>query len=518
MKFNSRFKGIALAILFSSVAVSCTNELNEYNQQKPSTENNMVNPLRLPEVYAWTGDQILGDNSYTVLSTRSSFTDATVNGNFFKICDYENADRNWINQQYPELAKYIDNAPEKTDRGEYVSQYEFDVVMAYLHAHPDEGSTVCNLSTYFIQNVGSSKDQYSMEYMQENGSVHHTQNVVGGNHMDYLTINGVHMPDYNATDGKRSLVINVPVEDPTYHDSYGDQDNTKYDAYRYYYIEVDGVMNCYLCFDYRMKKYDNGMCDYQGDKDYSDWVIKLVPGDGSPVVVPETPKDDENNSDVVAPSVPVDEVEVNLSVLDSHDYDIEDLVTKLSIHVRAATDVEVFIPVPARYYCEADDLNVLLTHDPELVRYGAESVAEYEIIPGHVVTLTVRFEENGIRIITDGIDQEIIDYCRETYGDGVNFEIWNYFNNEIEIEGLFYNAITREELQWYLNQSTVRFLDKEPGAYINAFNDTENGELFEGDCTVKPVDSQIGNYDEPYAGWHYNGSEYNQIYINKNKD
>ena len=75
----------------------------------------------------------------------------------------------------------------------------------------------------------------------------------------------------------------------------------------------------------------------------------------------------------------------------------------------------------------------------------------------------------------------------------------------------------REELQQYLNQSTVKFLDKIPGAYINAFNDTEDNELFEGDCTVKPVDSQINEFDEPYEGWHYNGSEYNQIYQNSDK-
>lgn len=512
---------IAVAAAFGILAVSCQNEL--LMPEKPVADSMAyVNPVKEPVFYAWTGDQSLYEiytrslsYSYTTAPSRLAETsDAQVNVNFFKIVDFENADRTWLGQQYPELAKYIDNAPSTTDRGEYVSQHEFDVVMAYLAEHPDEGSTECNLSTYFIQNVGSSKDQYSMDYMTEEGNVHHSQSVIGGNQMDYLTINGAHIPDYNATDGKRALVIDIPVSDPTYHDSYGDQDNTKYDAYRYYYIEVDGVVNCYLCFDYRMKKYDNGMCDYQGDKVYSDWVIKLVPADGSQIVPPssgniETPS--TGNTDWT----PKDEVEINLSILDSHEYDIKDLVSKLSIHVRAATDVEVFIPVPAMYYCDMDDLNVMLKHEDELMSYGKESVASYEIIPGHTVTVTVTFADNGIKIITDGIDEDIIAYCKDTYGDGVNFEIWNYFNNVIEIDGLMQNAVTREQLQVYLNNSTVKFLDKVPDMFVNAFHDDENENIWPGDCTVTPVDEQINYFDEPYEGPHYNASEYNQIYVNK---
>ena len=53
----------------------------------------------------------------------------------------------------------------------------------------------------------------------------------------------------------------IPLNNPNYHDSWGTQDQTKYDAYKYYYIEYpegSGTICCYLCFDYRVKKNDNG--------------------------------------------------------------------------------------------------------------------------------------------------------------------------------------------------------------------------------------------------------------------
>ena len=87
----------------------------------------------------------------------------------------------------------------------------------------------------------------------------------------------------------------------------------------------------------------------------------------------------------------------------------------------------------------------------------------------------------------------------EQNGDGINFEIWNYFND----------TITGEELKEYLKQATVRFLDDEPDYYINAF--TEEG----NDCTVSIVEEQSDLFNEAVEGEHLNGSSKNQIYENK---
>lgn len=205
-----------------------------------------------------------------------------------------------------------------------------------------------------------------------------------------------------------------------------------------------------------------------------------------------------------------DEVEVNLA-LDKKNHDL--LESHLSIHVRKATNVEVFIPVPAQYYCAADDMDIVLNHG-NLV-HGGPIKTEYEI-GDKKVTLNVSFEEDGIRIRTEGIDQDVIDYCWENYQDGITFEIWNYFNNPET--GLPY--IGMEELKGYLDQATVKFLDKEPGRYINAFGRL-NGKYSEEnpdgkDFHVTPDEQHQGSFDDPYEGPHLNGSDNNDIYNKKN--
>lgn len=150
-------------------------------------------------------------------------------------------------------------------------------------------------------------------------------------------------------------------------------------------------------------------------------------------------------------------VEVNLSVNDEKetgDY----IATKLSIHVRDITDVEVFIPVSADYYCPADDMYIVALHDKEYVYNELTQQTQIEVA-GQTVTLTVSFENGGIRVTTDGVNAEVIKYCRETYGDGITFEVWNYYKDNT----------TRDELKPMLDASTITFLDKEPDYYINAF-------------------------------------------------
>ena len=326
------------------------------------------------------------------------------------------------------------------------------------------------------------------------GNVHHTQNTVGGNQMDYAVWGDTHINDYNAHWGPRALCVGIPVVSPTYHDSYGDQDNTKENAYKFYYIEYEGKTNCYLCYDYRMKKYDNGLCDFQGDGVYNDWVIKLIPADGSDVTVPtDDPTEPDDPADVDEPTD--NEVEVNLSVNDEKE-EGDYIATKLSIHVRANTDVEVFIPVPAQYYCDADDMNIVLSHRLEVEAHGPLTETMTYNINGTDVTCTVAFEADGIRVTTGGMSQAVLDYTRETYADGVTFEVWNYFRD----------IITRDELKPYLDAATVSFLSAtEPRWYVNAFaklNDAKNP----WDCIVTPTDDYAKDSE------HTGDADYNVIY------
>jgi len=400
-------------------------------------------------------------------------TEVQVNGNYYKVVDYENATDNAIPEAYK---PYKDKAPAQTDRGESVSQAEYDYVMWYLAEHPNEGGLTCDLTTYFIQNVGSSKFEY--KYAQfptlkdKNGA---TYNVIGGDHMDYVGFSN-HRNDYNAVSGPRALLINVPIEDPTYHETWGDVDKDKHNAYRFYVIEYEGQKNLYLCYDYQTKKNSGEYLD--GDKVFNDWVIKIIPAEGEVADIEE----------LVTDIVPVDEVEVNLSVNDKKE-EGDYIATKLSIHIRALTDVEVFIPVEQVYYCDVDDMAIVLSHNLNVEEYypGQDRTANsytynYTVAGNYVkdggnqtvnatIYVTVTYGADGIRVKTQGMTQDILDYLQYNYQDGITIEVWNYFNSEIPTDdGLGTKPFTREELKPMLDNSTVTFTSAEhPAYYVNAF-------------------------------------------------
>lgn len=261
------------------------------------------------------------------------------------------------------------------------------------------------------------------------------------------------------------------------------------------------------------------------------------------------------------------EVEINLSILDVHKlpngnkkYDIDDLVSKLSIHVRYPKDVEVILPVPANIYCDQDDLYILKDHyfdkdgNPNW-KYGGDVVEYAQLVGDEVVTLNVEFvtadedklTESGagyIRIWTTGINENVIKYCRENFGDGINFEVYNYYNRGNKYTTGNYPTVSEEELQYnYLSHSIVNFDWKKdfdsktyPYFYINAFNQI-NDQPVKGDCYVWILgdsranignvyksngyvdgsktslnDSQRIKYVDPYQGTHFNGSPLNWIY------
>lgn len=245
-----------------------------------------------------------------------------------------------------------------------------------------------------------------------------------------------------------------------------------------------------------------------------------------------------------------DEVEVNFSINDVHNdpegahYDNADLWTKLSIHVRKATDVKIFIPLASKYLCESDDFNIFQTHQPvEGLYTGSDDNSEksegsslsptythsmdYVVNGQWTVTLNITITDEGIYVETKGINdnQELIDYLFETNGDGMNFEIWFYFQTETvkyftdedgnetsSVVGTLTQA-EYDNFQNVLNGSTIEFKYNEPDFYINAFNDVDStGEKFVGDCTVTIVSDQKSDYNDYFEGVHFNDSRYNHIY------
>ena len=449
------------AILLGCLLTACSNE-EEFNGSTDETV--AIQPARTPDFLVYSGSNIIG-------STFGTRVEATWGVNYIKLVDVGDAKQDWWRTQHPYLYEVFDNGPRKTDREEQVSQAEYDFVMDYLKNHPEEGGTECDLTNYFVQNVGSSFDTYEIPFS------YYTQNVTGGNQMEFVEFSGIHLYDYNAHWGPRALCIGIPVVNPTYHDTYGTMDNTKTNAYRFYYLEYEGKTACYVGFDYHMKKDDNGLVDYQGDGIYTDWVVKLIPADGSDAKAPGSGSGsgsgEEPNVDPSDDTNMKGEIEVNLSVNDKKD-EGDYIATKLSIHVRDTADVEVIIPVSAEYYCEADDMDIVLSH-----RLTAEQWADcYQTmtyqVNGNDVTLTVSYTADYIKVSTQGITADVLKYLRTNYYDGITFEVWNYYKDNI----------TRAELKTMLDASTITFT-ADPGRYVNAFarlNDEQNP----WDCKVTP--------------------------------
>lgn len=253
-----------------------------------------------------------------------------------------------------------------------------------------------------------------------------------------------------------------------------------------------------------------------------------------------------------------DEVEVNLAILDSHEWDgvsIDDLVTKLSIHVRKATDVKVTLPLPTTFVIESDDLYIFHEHwtkDHEAEgAYGVKELlgegATHELpfkVGEKTVKLQISFADNAVTVTTDGIDSDVMDACIGHNGDGLNFEVYIYNQTSAideETGELVKNATTRVQLKEQLDNSTIEFLDAKPTYYINAFGwemlddyDYSQGNVAGDDwhantqnsnhCVVsaevgyKPVtgplyeDGVLVDAESDHF-YHLNGTPFNYIYV-----
>lgn len=480
---------------------SCTNEL-----VPPVTDSININVVQEPEIYASSNGQYL-------VGTRSF--DTAPNGD--PVFERWQGDRSWSKPH-----DIIDS--------------ERDYVIQYLQENPNGGYKTLDIYNYIIQVVGNGGHIYDGDTPDHNGATHQ---VNASNEMNYCEIDGF-FTQFNNTrmNGEDAILIkNVKATNATYHDSYG---STWEDHYAFYFITfpddeqygyMAGKTGLYLCYDFATWK-ESEKWGVSGDGIYDDWVIKLSPADGSTIEPPTNtnPGDSDDENETLIGKFKDNHIEVNLSIEERTD--VEWLASHLSIHVRVNTDVEVFIPLPARYYCEVDDMAIVNKHQDDLMIHSGPRTSTYTI-SGNVVSMTVSFEADGIRVTTDGITQEVIDFCNTTYGDGLTFEVWNYMNLKVKDwsdnsehgSNVLYpgqeNEISVAELREYLNQSKIWFLDNDPALYVNAFmyqyGCLEEGEhtcgIFIDDCTVSP---QNYFYNKETGNW-LNGSPYNELYFNTNE-
>ena len=427
-----------LATTLGLTVTSCSND-SDNDVPSGKVESVAIKPAKASEISVYSGGIALNSASTKLMTTNEEV--ATVGA--FTYTKYGTA------TDLP--AAYRSSMPAKVTDEEkaYVKQYFID--------HAKEAGVACYNIDYFIQYAGSSYDNYT-GIVDHNGTKY---KVTGSSQMDYIEINGNHINDYNANYGPDALCLNLPVNNPCYHDSWGNMDNVKYDAYKIFKITYNGKEAYYLGFDYKTKK-DSGE-SFAGDGIYNDYIVKLTPADDK-----THGGNTGGGSSTTTDSTNVGEVEVNLSV--NAEKSVGDYIaTKLSIHVRDTSDVEVFIPATAEYYCQADDMNIVLSHKAGVEKYNASNATtmSYEI-DGQTVTLAVTYELGGIRVKTSGINATVLKYLRKTYGDGINFEVWNYYKSNVTISGTT-TAITRGMIKnQFLDKSTVTFTAN-PGQYVNAF-------------------------------------------------
>ncbi len=243
------------------------------------------------------------------------------------------------------------------------------------------------------------------------------------------------------------------------------------------------------------------------DFDYQDLVfmcdkeIPTVPADDVKPT-PENPTEpvdptDPDPSEPDQPTVPEDpadpavkaiggSVEVNLALNAEHEKD-DWKESHLSVHVRDTTDFTLFIPIKAEYYCPQDDMMIVQKHDTDYV-YNTTNETLSMVINGQTVTLNVAFSENGITFTSHGINADVLKYCRDTYGDGITFEVRNYYND----------ALNRTQLQEILNQSTISFTNP-PAAYLYAKGIWE-GVIDPLACKVLPTDAADREAENTFIG------------------
>lgn len=544
MRRKNKIYSYALAAIAVTGMTACSNTLDGFGNGG-GVAGNGPSLVRSADVIAWSGTETLG-------ATRANMTRANQNANGNMWASTYRVPSDITTEEREKVVAEFSKVRENWKNQTVVTWDNFFVQQVY------KGEATYTDHANNAPFVGSDKMNELMVYCptEWNDWSKGYEHAGGFNHGSGDQNNGLAL-----FEGMSSAIAEAGKQF-----AYSNSNSNGAFYYDYIILYIDGAY--YVGFDFWSTGRNPNEC-VDRDWVFNDWIVKIIPGDNVntdyPVqVMPGDPRyigpgddnttngdngednggndndGDDNNGGVEetpgtpsnpsTPNIPehrhANEVEVNLSIQDTHSqYDIEDLVTKLSIHVRYPGDVTVRIPVPTKYFVMADDLNIFEAHYLVLDKYGKDHSSSY-IIDGHTVTLTVNYEgveiTNGepsmiIVVKTDGINQEVIDYLMDKNGDGINFEVWNYYNfKEYDENGKLISAglkPTAEQIASLKNILDTSFItfegEKTPDYYINAFNDTEENPQGVKDCTVSPA-NKYESYEKNKH--HLNGSQYNVIY------
>lgn len=182
-----------------------------------------------------------------------------------------------------------------------ITDAERKYVMDWFATHTKAEGEPLDVKNYFIQHVGYSDDQYTVnnnvyEKFENNQEIFRTETstVNSKNQMDFIYANlnadgseRDHVNNFNAGSGNIMLMENSETKYGFgFHDSWGSKDNYVTQNYFMAEIDVPGVgKGWYVGLDYQTKKTtwnDHTQKDYvsaflQPDGKYTDRVLKIVP-------------------------------------------------------------------------------------------------------------------------------------------------------------------------------------------------------------------------------------------------
>lgn len=458
-----KLKFLILALIGCIGISSCTNELSYPKQDK-------VQLVKNPDFIAWSGQEVFGN----------TFTYSTVK---------------------PDGGTTWNDYNQATNAPSLISEEERDLVEEWFRTHKNPTSISIDWGHYYAQQLWY-KD---ITYTAKDGNT------------QYNPLNDLTNVSYWSENYQRD---NIMISPANFNQLYeigweSNTDNfTKYFGYTtkglgdQYQLNInDNIVSLavlvkindsyYVGFDF-MCWGNNQNEKVEPDGFYDDRIIKLT--NYNPNYSDDIPSINYPENLTTGIDKHNDEVEVNLELVDSHtQHGIADLTSKLSIHVRCATNVTIEIPISAKYTIDSDDLYIFNKHYID-ESYGTSKI-EYNIA-GQTVVLKVTAMPEKLIITTEGINEQVIEYCQEHYKDGINFEVWTY-----------YQGGDRDDLLSLLNGSTISFSPKNPKYYINAFGYDWNeldklDDINPDDCYVRPSE----NYGEPNRTEHLNGTPYNDIY------
>lgn len=185
---------------------------------------------------------------------------------------------------------------------------EADFVMNWFRTNDGEASVGKNWDKFFIVYVGGNNNVKI--YSSWDGSINNG-NVV----LDYLTINGEHINDWNANYGPTVYIYNSKADNFTSHNSYSDFTTGKWKLAE---ITYNGKVGYYVGLSAYSRKNETPekyqLTDYDRENFYDDWVFKIVPANG-----------------VTPPSEKLRIIAEDLSAKDGTDFDFNDVVIDVDI-------------------------------------------------------------------------------------------------------------------------------------------------------------------------------------------